>query len=679
MKHNQSISPCWSTVAALAFSLLALPAEVQVLSDHLDGGAASSEFAFDRVRRPAKGDAAAKATFTLVDGRPDANGGSLEVLHDGLLPGEEDEPAANFFFNASTDGGRFRVDLGRVVPVQQVNSYSWHPGGRGPQVYELYASDGTAAGFEAQPARGTDPLQCGWQKVARVDTRPATGSPGGQYAVSIAGTNGILGSFRYLLFEVSRTDRNDPFGNTFFSEIDVWDRDAPPVAEAAGEPVKPETFSAGEGQYRITLNTSAAPGLTDWARKELMPVVQEWYPRLVQMLPSDGFTAPTNVTLVFRGDMGGTPASTSGNRVNCNREWFQRNLKGEAIGAVVHELVHVVQQYGRRSRAPGWLTEGIPDYLRWYLFEPQTKGAEISRRNFDRARYDGSYRISANFLSWVVGKYDRDLIRKLNAAIRQGAYNEEIWSKLTGHTVQELGAEWRTELAAKLGVPAAAASTPTASNLLTPAEKAAGWQLLFNGTDFEGWRNFKRAGTRPGWAVREGALVCANPQDAGDLVTTGIYDWFELELDYNISEGGNSGIIFHVSDDGGAVWASGPEFQLEDNAKAKDPQRCGWLYALYEPPTDPGTGKPLDATKPAGEWNHVRLVISPEKCEHVINGVKYFEYVLGSDEFKARVAKSKFASMPLFAKVPRGRLALQGDHGEVSFRNIKLRPLPAVK
>jgi hypothetical protein len=96
---------------------------------------------------------------------------------------------------------------------------------------------------------------------------------------------------------------------------------------------------------------------------------------------------------------------------------------------------------------------------------------------------------------------------------------------------------------------------------------------------------------------------------------------------------------------------------------------------LYQPPIDPKTGKPLDATKPAGEWNKVRLVISPEKCEHWINGVKYFDYVLGSEDFNARVKKSKFATMPLFAKSPKGAIALQGDHGQISFRNIKIREI----
>ena len=213
-------------------------------------------------------------------------------------------------------------------------------------------------------------------------------------------------------------------------------------------------------------------------------------------------------------------------------------------------------------------------------------------------------------------------------------------------------------------------------NTLTDTEKAAGWRLLFDGQSFAGWHNFKQDGIRPGWQVKDGTLICADPHNAGDIVTTGKFDWFELQLDYNISEAGNSGIMFHVTDDGNRVWATGPEFQLEDNEKAADPVRCGWLYALYQPPVDAKTGKILDATKPVGEWNHVRLVISPEKCVHEINGVKYFEYVLGSEDFKTRVAQSKFGKMPFFAKASSGYIALQGDHGSVSFRNIKLRPLP---
>lgn len=224
---------------------------------------------------------------------------------------------------------------------------------------------------------------------------------------------------------------------------------------------------------------------------------------------------------------------------------------------------------------------------------------------------------------------------------------------------------------ASLAFPALGAEgTP---NTLTASEKAAGWKLIFDGKSFSGWHNFKKESVRPGWQIQEGTLACVDPHDAGDLVSPEQYQWFELELEYKIAEGGNSGIMYHVAQDRGAAWETGPEFQLEDNAKAKDPQRCGWLYALYQPPVDPKTGKILDATKPAGEWNHVRLLISPEKCEHAINGVKYFDYVLGSPDFNERVAKSKFAKMPMFARTGKGHIALQGDHGQVAFRNLKVR------
>ncbi len=205
------------------------------------------------------------------------------------------------------------------------------------------------------------------------------------------------------------------------------------------------------------------------------------------------------------------------------------------------------------------------------------------------------------------------------------------------------------------------------ANTLTPEERKEGWHLLFDGKTLNGWHNFRRSDVRPGWQVQNGALVCADPKNAGDIVTIGQYDWFELSVDFKMTPAGNSGIMYHVTNDGSTVWQTGPEIQLLDNKEGKDPNKAGWLYQLYTTDTD--------ATKPVGEWNRLRVLISPEKCEHVMNGVKYFEYVLGSEDFKERVAKSKFGKMPYFAKSNIGYIALQGDHGQVSFRNIKIRPI----
>jgi hypothetical protein len=183
--------------------------------------AATKDFKFPRVPSPSKDDAATNAKRLLVDGEMDQNGATLSALTDGLLPSDEDEPGANFFFDAGTSGGSFRFDLGQVMTVTQINSYSWHPNTRGPQVYAVYGSDGTAAAFNPAPKAGVDPAAAGWTWIASVDTRPGTADIGGQYGVSISASNGTLGKFQYLLFVCAVTETDDDFGNTFYSEIDV--------------------------------------------------------------------------------------------------------------------------------------------------------------------------------------------------------------------------------------------------------------------------------------------------------------------------------------------------------------------------------------------------------------------------------------------------------------------------
>ena len=210
----------YTVIVLLSFSL-AGPSQVTVTVDHNAGDAATKEFKFKRVPSPAKDDAGTKAKLALVVGKQDPNGAGLSALTDGALPAQEDGPRANFFFDSGSDGGRFLLDLGSAIEIAQVNTYSWHPNTRGPQVYNLYASDGTDLKFNAEPNANIDPTNCGWKLIASVDTRPKSGDGGGQYGVSIADSSGSLGKFRYLLFDSVPTETDDASGNTFYSEVDV--------------------------------------------------------------------------------------------------------------------------------------------------------------------------------------------------------------------------------------------------------------------------------------------------------------------------------------------------------------------------------------------------------------------------------------------------------------------------
>ena len=183
------------------------------------------------------------------------------------------------------------------------------------------------------------------------------------------------------------------------------------------------------------------------------------------------------------------------------------------------------------------------------------------------------------------------------------------------------------------------------------------------------WRGFKKDSLPSGWNLTDGVLT--HTGGGGDIITDKQYQDFVLELDWKISEGGNSGIFFHVSEDHDYVWLGGPEMQVLDNeahADAMKPETsAGANYALHAPCKD--------ATNPIGEWNHVKLVVDGPHVEHWLNGTKLLEYELWSDDWKARVQASKFKDMPPYGLGKTGHIALQ-DHGDlVSFRNIEITTL----
>lgn len=250
--------------AGLLF-VLAGPVEaaVRVVVAHNDSGCSTAAFKFKDVPSPSADDAATNATFAIVSGRADAN--ALGRLHDGKLPVWENEPGDNFAFEGK-DGGRLLVDLGRAIDIGQVNTYSWHCLTRAPQVYVLYASDGSAGNFQPKPVKGQPPEECGWDRVAAVDTRPSSGDTSGQYGVSISASGGSLGRYRYLLFDILPAETDDDWGNTFYSEIDVVS------CQASAASTVPSTHSA-----EMNAQSDFVGDPMDWKPPAAPPALQDRY------------------------------------------------------------------------------------------------------------------------------------------------------------------------------------------------------------------------------------------------------------------------------------------------------------------------------------------------------------------------------------------------------------------
>jgi hypothetical protein len=215
-------------------------------------------------------------------------------------------------------------------------------------------------------------------------------------------------------------------------------------------------------------------------------------------------------------------------------------------------------------------------------------------------------------------------------------------------------------------------------NTLTENERKDDWVLLFDGKTTNGWHTYNRDTVSGNWKVVNGTLVMdpkAKTSDGmEDLVTDKEYEDYELSLEWRISEGGNSGIIFNVKEDPkfGNTYNTGLEMQILDNIKASDNKKenhlAGLLYDMH------GTAS-MSKPKPVGEWNEARIIQKDGHLTFFFNGVKTLDVQQGSEEWKNLIANSKFKTWTDFATTPKGKIALQ-DHGyEVAFRNIKIKQL----
>jgi len=201
------------------------------------------------------------------------------------------------------------------------------------------------------------------------------------------------------------------------------------------------------------------------------------------------------------------------------------------------------------------------------------------------------------------------------------------------------------------------------------------WQVLFAGKSTDAWRGFRRDSfPSKCWAIDKGSLKTiagCDEADRIDLITKDKYQNFELELEWKVAPGGNSGIIYLVSEDFDQTWNTGPEMQVLDDAQHRDGKEpktsAGALYGLIAP-----VNKVL---QPVGRWNKVRIIVNNGHVEHWLNGRKVVDYELRGDQLKHLVAETKFKDFPRFAENREGHVSLQYHGDEVWYRKIRIRSL----
>jgi hypothetical protein len=219
----------------------------------------------------------------------------------------------------------------------------------------------------------------------------------------------------------------------------------------------------------------------------------------------------------------------------------------------------------------------------------------------------------------------------------------------------------------------------TISWLVVPATVIAGgadgtgWTILFDGSSAEAWRCYKGGDiASAGWVMEGGALkTVAGAESRCDIISRKQYRDFEMELEWRVSPGGNSGIFFGVAETDGPAWHTGPEYQVLDDSRhpdGKDPKTsAAALYGLVA-----ARDKSL---RPVGEYNRSRLVVRGQHVEHWLNGKKVAEYELDSGALRKLIAASKFGDKPRFAREREGHVALQHHGEEVWYRDVRIRPL----
>jgi hypothetical protein len=214
----------------------------------------------------------------------------------------------------------------------------------------------------------------------------------------------------------------------FGSALNAWAKDTETPKTPAKDDKKPQP-----APLVIDVDYSEVPEMKPWCEKA-KGILVEWQPKLAEELHVDGYTPPRHVTVVFRKNKRGV-ADTRGSHIECAARWFRAHP--DDVGALVHELAHVVQSYPTYD--PPWLVEGIADYERFWVYEP---GAPRTKMDPKRSSYRDSYRTTAAFLNWIVKTYDKKFVQKINADLHHNKYKQELFKTYTGKDIDTLWGEF---------------------------------------------------------------------------------------------------------------------------------------------------------------------------------------------------------------------------------------------
>ncbi|MCC7491477.1 MAG: DUF1080 domain-containing protein [Fimbriimonadaceae bacterium] len=349
--------------------------------------------------------------------------------------------------------------------------------------------------------------------------------------------------------------------------------------------------------------------------------------------------------------------------------WGELGKPGYGLEQLSPAARPVYELVGVRGQANGLtlrFSEALPPRAGWdpaeytvTCWRPDPTQRE-PRRNVRRLPVASASVAGDSVFLEVAGWQPGELVQvRLPRSLRSAA-GRQLWATEAWYTVNALPTTAGVVLAPPEGVQ---------PNTLTSAEIAAGWRLLFDGETTKGWRGFQRqAFPASGWAVDGGTLHCSG--SGGDLITADAFSNYEFALEWKIVAGGNSGVMYRVTEEVSPSFMSGPEIQVFDSPDDdQGVHAAGSLYDLL-----PAVGRSL---QPAGEWNSLRFVLRGNHAEHWVNGVKVIEYEIGGPLWTEKVAASKFKDAPRFGTTPRGHLVLQEHGNEVWYRSLKIRELPA--